>query len=297
MSESTTMNTGAEPLLRVTSLTKRFTVRDAAGRKGTIRAVEDVSFTVEPGRTVAVVGESGSGKSTLARTVNRFYRPTSGRIEFRGQDITDHSDRRLAREVRQHMQFVFQDPYSAINPRMTANEIIGEGLRIHRIGDAASRRTRVAELLDVVGLTPAQGARYPHEFSGGQRQRIGIARALALRPALLVLDEPVSALDVSIQAQIVNLLQDIQSESNVAYIFISHDLSVVRHIADEVIVMHLGAVVESGPVEQVFSHPEHAYTQSLLSAVPIDDPRERGARDRAVYTAGRTAFVHDEEPA
>ncbi|KRA24781.1 hypothetical protein ASD65_10370 [Microbacterium sp. Root61] len=284
----------ATPLLRVTSLSKRFTVRDAAGRKGTIRAVEDVSFTVERGRTVAVVGESGSGKSTLARTVNRFYRPTSGRIEFRGQDITDLSDRRLAGGLRQRMQFVFQDPYAAINPRMTAGEIIGEGLRIHRLGNAAAQRARVTELLDIVGLTPAQGTRYPHEFSGGQRQRIGIARALALKPELLVLDEPVSALDMSIQAQIVNLLQDIQAESGVAYIFISHDLSVVRHIADEVLVMHLGEVVESGPVEQVFDHPQHAYTQALLSAVPINDPSERGTRDRAVYYAGRTAFQVEE---
>ncbi|RZI94161.1 MAG: ABC transporter ATP-binding protein [Microbacterium sp.] len=282
------------PLLKVTALSKSFTVRDEAGRKGVIQAVKDVSFQVDRGRTVAVVGESGSGKSTLARTVNRFYEPSSGSIEFRGQDITTLSDRQLGTSVRKHMQFVFQDPYSAINPRMTANEIIGEGLRIHRLGDASAQRARVARLLDVVGLTVAQGARYPHEFSGGQRQRIGIARALALEPELLVLDEPVSALDVSIQAQIVNLLQDIQAETGVAYIFISHDLSVVRHIADEVLVMHLGAVVESGPVERVFSDPQHAYTQALLSSVPISDPRERGTRTRVVYDAGRTAFQTDE---
>ncbi len=282
------------PLLKVTALSKSFTVRDEAGRKGVIQAVKDVSFQVDRGRTVAVVGESGSGKSTLARTVNRFYEPSSGSIEFRGQDITTLSDRQLGTSVRKHMQFVFQDPYSAINPRMTANEIIGEGLRIHRLGDASAQRARVARLLDVVGLTVAQGARYPHEFSGGQRQRIGIARALALEPELLVLDEPVSALDVSIQAQIVNLLQDIQAETGVAYIFISHDLSVVRHIADEVLVMHLGAVVESGPVERVFSDPQHAYTQALLSSVPISDPRARGTRTRVVYDAGRTAFQTDE---
>lgn len=287
-------NTEGTPLLRVTSLSKRFTVRDAAGRKGVIRAVEDVSFSVERGSTVAVVGESGSGKSTLARTVNRFYRPTSGRVEFRGQDITELSERQLAGGLRQRMQFVFQDPYAAINPRMTAGEIIGEGLRIHRLGNASAQRARVAELLDVVGLTRAQGARYPHEFSGGQRQRIGIARALALKPELLVLDEPVSALDMSIQAQIINLLHDIQVQFAVAYIFISHDLSVVRHIADDVLVMHLGAVVESGPVEQVFTDPQHPYTQALLSAVPISDPRERGTRDRTVYSAGRTAFQRDE---
>ena len=232
---------------------------------------------------MGVVGESGCGKSTLGRAILRLVEPTGGRIFFEGREITGLAQSAL-RPFRSRMQIVLQDPFSSLNPRMTVRSIIAEPLNVHDVGDRASRQSRVDELLDLVGLDLEHGDRFPHEFSGGQRQRIGIARALALDPKLLVLDEPVSALDVSIQAQIINLLDRLQRELGLAYLFIAHDLSVVRHICDRVAVMYLGKVVETGTQEDVYERPVHPYTQALLSAVPVPDPAQRGARTRIVLT-------------
>jgi oligopeptide/dipeptide ABC transporter ATP-binding protein len=264
---------GGGRILEVHDLVKHFPVRGGGG-KVVVQAVSGVSFNLSEGRTLGLVGESGSGKSTVGRCVLRLIEPTSGTVEFEGIDLLSVSERDL-RRYRKSMQIVFQDPYASLDPRMTVAAIVAEPLVIHRVrGD---KKAQVRELLALVGLNPEHGNRYPHEFSGGQRQRIGIARAIALEPKMLVLDEPVSALDVSIQAGVVNLLEDLQDRLGLAYLFIAHDLSVVRHISDEIAVMYLGKIVEHGPAEIVYGHPQHPYTQALLSAVPVPEPGlERG---------------------
>ena len=258
-------------LLELTNLTKHF---------GPVRAVEDITLAVEAGETLGLVGESGCGKSTLGRTVLRLYEPTSGRIVFDGKDLTALSQRAL-RPLRRHMQMIFQDPYASLNPRMSVGAAIGEPLEIHELGATKEdRAARVAELLTKVGLRGDAAKRYPHEFSGGQRQRIGIARALACKPTFIVCDEPISALDVSIQAQIVNLLEDLQTAESLTYLFISHDLKIVQHICDRVAVMYLGRIVELADAKTLYRTPKHPYTQALLSAVPRIDPKAR--KDRII---------------
>ena len=244
---------------------------------GGVRAVDGVSFDLQQGQTLGVVGESGCGKSTLARLLLRLIEPTSGTVRLNGEDLLALKSAQL-RERRRDMQIVFQDPYASLDPRMSIGEAIAEPLDIHNIGNRADRRAQVLKWLDRVGLPRTAAEHFPHEFSGGQRQRIGIARALALRPKLLILDEPVSALDVSIQSQVLNLLVDLKSEFGLTYIFISHDLSVVEHIADQVAVMYLGVIVEEGPSQAVFNAPQHPYTQALISAVPHPDPRMKRQR-------------------
>jgi peptide/nickel transport system ATP-binding protein/oligopeptide transport system ATP-binding protein len=263
-----------QPVLEVIDLVKNFPVRGRGHQF--VQAVSGVSFDLFPGGTLGLVGESGSGKSTVARCILRLAEPTSGEVRFDGKNMVELSQRELRRN-RRHMQIVFQDPYASLDPRMTVSAIISEPMKIH--GFDGDRRARVRELLALVGLNPEHGNRYPHEFSGGQRQRVGIARAIALSPAVLILDEPVSALDVSIQAGVVNLLEDLQNELRLAYLFIAHDLSVVRHISDDIAVMYLGKIVEQGPAEAVYTHSQHPYTRALLSAVPVPEPSlERGRR-------------------
>ncbi len=267
-------------LLKVGDLKVHFPVKPGMFRRAHqhVRAVDGVSFEVAPGETVGLVGESGCGKTTLARATIRLLKPTSGRVEFDGVDITTLGDRAL-RPMRRRFQMVFQDPYGSLNPRMTVESILGEAIDIHRLApNAAVRRDRIAALLTDVGLDADHARRYPHEFSGGQRQRIGIARALAVEPRLLVCDEPVSALDVSVQAQIVNLLQDLQDRHGLAYLFVAHDLAVVRHISRRILVMYLGRVVESGEAACVCGDPKHPYTQALISAVPVVDPASKRVR-------------------
>jgi peptide/nickel transport system ATP-binding protein len=273
----------AAPLLAIEGLRVEFPLRAGLLRRkvGAVRAVNGVDLVVRPGETLGLVGESGCGKTTTGRAVMGLVRATGGRILFDGADIT-HLSRQQMRSVRRHMQYVFQDPFASLNPVLTAGEVVAEPLRIHGLYDEAGGAARIGKLFEMVGLSPGMVGRYPHEFSGGQKQRIGIARALALAPRLLILDEPVAALDVSIQAQIVNLLQDLQRELGLAYLFIAHDLSVVRQIADRVAVMYLGRIVEEGPTAALFDHPVHPYTQSLLSAVPVPDPEARGRRRRIV---------------
>ena len=266
------------PLLEVENLSRHYAVRRGLilpRRVGTVRAVDGVSFTLARGETLALVGESGCGKSTTARLVLRLVEPTTGTVRFQGEDITDLQGEPL-RKLRRRMQIVFQDPFASLNPRMTVGAILEEPLIVHGLGDAAHRRARVEELLGLVGLASFHAQRYPHEFSGGQRQRIGIARALAVEPALIVCDEPVSALDVSIQAQVVNLLEDLQRRLGLSYLFIAHDLAVVKHVADRVAVMYLGQIVEIAPKDALFAAPRHPYTRTLLAAIPRPDPhRER----------------------
>jgi peptide/nickel transport system ATP-binding protein/oligopeptide transport system ATP-binding protein len=269
----------AENLVEVDHLTKRFAVKQGVFSRGKVEvhAVEDVSLTVRLGETLGIVGESGCGKSTTARLILRLLEPTSGTIRFQGQDISKLSQGNL-RPLRREMQMIFQDPYSSLNPRKTVGQIVGQPFAIHGLKNA---KTRVQELLETVGLSPEHYNRYPHEFSGGQRQRIGVARALALSPKLIVCDEPVSALDVSIQAQVLNLLRNLQKDFNLTYVFISHDLSVIRQIADRIAVMYLGRVVELGDSESIYEHPKHPYTAALLSAVPR---ATTGGRQRIVLS-------------
>jgi ABC-type oligopeptide transport system ATPase subunit len=279
------------PLVEVSHLVKQFTRGGGFLRAGTVvHAVDDVSFTIEEGETFGLVGESGSGKTTTGRCVLRLIEPSSGEIRFRGENVLAFPRRRL-REARRDMQIVFQDPYSSLNPRMRARQIVEEPLIIHRLGARAVRRTRVAELFELVGLDPVHLERYPHEFSGGQRQRIGLARALALNPSFVILDEPVSALDVSVQAQVVNLLMDLQQRLRLTYLFIAHDLRLVEHICSRVAVMYLGKIVEMGPAAALFAAPQHPYTRALLSAIPVvdpDAPRHRIVLDPALVNRDAT---------
>lgn len=263
----------SEPLLQVANLKKYF-----KSSRGTVHAVDDVNFTIEAGKTLGVVGESGCGKSTLGRTVLRLHEATSGTILFDKQDVRKFSKKELW-EHRREMQMIFQDPFSSLNPRMTISQTIEEPLALYHIcPDTESRKRKVAELMDTVGLARRLYNTYPHELDGGRRQRIGIARALALNPKFIVCDEPVSALDVSIQAQIINLMQDLQKEFDLTYMFITHDLSVVYHISDDIMVMYLGQVVEKAPAEKLFANPVHPYTQALLSAIPVPDIRRKKER-------------------
>jgi ABC-type oligopeptide transport system ATPase subunit len=271
-------------LVEVDRLVKHFTRGGGLFRKGTeVAAVDDVSFTIDEGETFGLVGESGSGKTTTGRCMLRLIEPTSGAVRFRGENVLELPRARM-RAMRRDMQIVFQDPYSSLNPRMRARQTVEEPLIIHRIGSRDERRARVAELFKLVGLDPAHLERYPHQFSGGQRQRIGLARALALQPSFVILDEPVSALDVSVQAQVVNLLMDLQQQLKLTYLFIAHDLRLVEHICTRVAVMYLGKIVEMGPAAALFAAPQHAYTRALLSAIPVtepDAPRQRIELDPA----------------
>jgi oligopeptide/dipeptide ABC transporter ATP-binding protein len=275
---------GDDVLLRVENLVKYFPVQSAAlfsRDREFVHAVDGVNLEVRRGQTLGLVGETGCGKSTLARCVTRLYDITSGRITFDGQDITKLKPRQM-RPYRREMQMIFQDPYGSLNPRRRVGSIIGDPFAIHKTATGAERKRKVQEVMELVGLNPEHFNRFPAEFSGGQRQRIGVARALAFRPKLIVADEPVSALDVSIQAQIINLLADLQSELGLTYIFIAHDLSVVRHVSNSVAVMYLGKVTELAPVDDLWAHPRHPYTDALLSAVPVPDPDKAGARERII---------------
>ncbi|GLW26090.1 MULTISPECIES: ABC transporter ATP-binding protein [Microbispora] len=279
------MTAPAEPILEVRDLVKHFPLNYGVVFKrqvGAIKAVDGVSFDLRKGETLGVVGESGCGKSTLAKLLMALERPTSGSVRINGRDITTARGAELKR-MRRNIQMVMQDPYTSLNPRMTVGDIVGEPFEIHSdVAPKGGRRQRVQELLEVVGLNPDHINRYPHQFSGGQRQRIGIARGLALQPEIIICDEPVSALDVSIQAQVMNLLERLQNEFNLAYIFIAHDLSVVRHISDRIAVMYLGKIVELGNDAEIYDSPTHPYTQALLSAVPVPDPEGRETRQRII---------------
>ncbi|MEU9208284.1 dipeptide ABC transporter ATP-binding protein [Streptomyces sp. NPDC048415] len=277
----------AEPILEVSGLVKHYPLtRGILFKKqvGAVKAVDGVDFHLARGETLGIVGESGCGKSTVARMLVNLEKPTAGTIKYKGQDITRLSGKAL-RDVRRNIQMVFQDPYTSLNPRMTVGDIIGEPYEIHpEVAPKGDRRRKVQDLLDVVGLNPEYINRYPHQFSGGQRQRIGIARGLALRPEIIVADEPVSALDVSVQAQVINLLDRLQDEFDLSYVFIAHDLSIVRHISDRVGVMYLGRIVETGKDAEIYDHPTHPYTQALLSAVPVPDPEARERRERIILS-------------
>ena len=272
-------------ILEVNNLKKYFPI--SAGivfqrQVGAVRAVDGISFNVVRGETLGLVGESGCGKSTTGRTILQLYRPTEGSVKFEGQELSTMTGNDL-RQMRRKMQIIFQDPFASLNPRMTVGSIVSEPLQIHKIFSNKKERQQFVEaLMEKVGLNPYFINRYPHEFSGGQRQRIGIARALALEPSFIVADEPISALDVSIQAQVVNLMEELQNELNLTYLFIAHDLSMVRHICDRVAVMYLGKIVELGPVNEVYNNPQHPYTQALLSAVPVPDPLVEESRQRII---------------
>ena len=283
-STTTGQTSSAEPLLSVRDLTKHFPIKKGIfGRSvGAVRAVDGVSFDVAAGETLALVGESGCGKSTTGRAVLRLIEPTSGTVRYDGKDVLGMNARDL-RALRRQLQIVFQDPFSSLNPRMSIGAIVREGLTIHKLAEGAAADARVKQLLEEVGLRPEYASRYPHEFSGGQRQRVGIARALSVEPRFIVCDEPVSALDVSVQAQVVNLLQDLQRDRGLSYLFIAHDLSIVEHIADRVAVMYLGHIVELAPVDALYSRPTMPYTQALLSAVPAPDP---GVKRERILLAG-----------
>ncbi|MDJ0385430.1 dipeptide ABC transporter ATP-binding protein [Streptomyces sp. G-G2] len=276
-----------EPILQVRDLVKHFPLTQGILFKkqiGAVRAVDGISFDLHQGETLGIVGESGCGKSTVAKLLMLLETATSGAVFYKGQDITKLSGKAL-KAVRRNIQMVFQDPYTSLNPRMTVGDIIGEPYEIHpEVAPKGDRRRKVQELLDVVGLNPEYINRYPHQFSGGQRQRIGIARGLALNPEIIICDEPVSALDVSVQAQVINLMAKLQDEFNLSYIFIAHDLSIVRHISNRVGVMYLGKMAEIGSDQQIYDHPTHPYTQALLSAVPVPDPTAREGRDRIILS-------------
>ena len=267
---------GADPILVVDGLKKYYPVRGGVlgGKIGEVRAVDGVSFSARRGETLGLVGESGCGKSTLGRALNRLEKPTDGTVLFEGKDIAHASGKELLR-FRRDIQMIFQDPYSSLNPRMTIGEIVREPLLVHRVGTKAEQVEKVRDLLEIVGLARDTLERYPHEFSGGQRQRVGLARALTLEPKLVIADEPVSALDVSVQSQVLNLMVRLQRERNLTYIFISHDLSVVEYISDAIAIMYLGKIVEVGPVESIFERPAHPYTRALIEAIPVPDPRQR----------------------
>jgi oligopeptide transport system ATP-binding protein len=271
-------------LLEVRDLVKHFPIKTGVifdHEVGRVRAVDGVTLNVQEGETLGLVGESGSGKSTLGRTILQLIPPTSGSVRFEGQEIVGLRGRAM-QSVRREMQMIFQDPYASLNPRQRVGQIVGTPLRIHGLASGDGLKRQVNELLERVGLGPEHYNRFPHEFSGGQRQRIGIARALALRPKLIIADEPVSALDVSIQAQIINLLEDLQNEFKLTYLFVAHDLGVIRHVSDRIAVMYLGKIVEVGPADEVYSNPIHPYTLSLLSALPIPDPRANARREQIV---------------
>ena len=272
------------PLLEVTDLVKHFPIKSGVivdREVGRIRAVDGVSLTLDEGETLGLVGESGCGKSTLCRVIMQLTAPTSGSVRFDGVELVGKSPREL-RTMRRQIQMIFQDPYASLNPRKRVAQIIGDPMELHGLASGREVRARVQDLLDRVGLRPEHADRFPHEFSGGQRQRIGIARALALRPKLIIADEPVSALDVSVQAQIVNLLKDLQDEFGLSYLFVAHDLGVVRHVSNRVAVMYLGKVVESARAAHLYQHPLHPYSNALLSAVPVPDPRRNATRERLV---------------
>ncbi|MFH9392892.1 ABC transporter ATP-binding protein [Streptomyces sp. NPDC017556] len=283
--DAVTPYTEGDPILQVRGLAKHYPLTRGILLKrqiGAVRAVDGVDFDLYAGETLGIVGESGCGKSTVAKMLVHLERPTAGAIRYKGEDIAKLSGRAL-KAVRRNIQMVFQDPYTSLNPRMTVGDIIGEPYEIHpEVAPKGSRRQRVQDLLDVVGLNPEYINRYPHQFSGGQRQRIGIARGLALNPEIIVADEPVSALDVSVQAQVVNLLDRLQAEFSLSFVFIAHDLSIVRHISDRVGVMYLGRIVEIGSDAEIYDHPTHPYTQALLSAVPVPDPTARDHRERII---------------
>lgn len=271
-------------LLEVTDLVKHFPIKSGIvvdREVGRVRAVDGVSLTICEGETLGLVGESGCGKSTLSRTILQLTTPTSGSVRFAGEELVGRTRRQL-RPVRRQMQMIFQDPYASLNPRKRVGQIIGEPMELHSLASGRDVGARVSDLLDRVGLRPEHANRFPHEFSGGQRQRIGIARALALRPKLIIADEPVSALDVSVQAQIINLLKDLQDEFGLSYLFVAHDLGVVRHVSDRVAVMYLGRIVESADAADLYQHPLHPYSNALLSAVPIPDPKLNARRQRLV---------------
>jgi oligopeptide transport system ATP-binding protein len=273
-----------QAIVRVQNLTKHFPITRGLvvqRQVGAVQAVDNVSFDIRRGETLGLVGESGCGKSTTGRTILQLYRATSGKVFYGDTDLTELKGEGL-RRMRRNMQMIFQDPYASLNPRLTVGSIIAEPLEVHGIGDGRERRQRVEELLRLVGLSPFFVNRYPHEFSGGQRQRIGVARALALQPEFIVCDEPISALDVSIQAQVVNLLGDLQTQFGLTYLFIAHDLSMVKHISDRTAVMYLGKVVELATRDELYTHPLHPYTQALLSAVPIPDPVKESKRQRII---------------
>ena len=276
--------TNGHAMLEVRNLVKHFPIKSGIlidREVGRVRAVDDVSFSIAEGETLGLVGESGCGKSTLCRSLLRLIEPSSGSILFRGQEVTELGRREL-RPLRRDMQMIFQDPYASLNPRKRVRQIVGDPLRLHGLASGSELDRRVEQLVDRVGLSTEHLNRFPHEFSGGQRQRIGIARALALGPKMIIADEPVSALDVSIQAQIINLLEDLQDEFGLTYVFVAHDLGVVRQVADRIAVMYLGKIVEIGPADEVYSNPIHPYTLSLLSAVPIPDPRANAEREPLV---------------
>lgn len=273
-----------KPLIRVQNLTKHFPInRGIIVQKqvGAVQAVDDISFDIFKGETLGLVGESGCGKSTTGRALLQLHTPTAGKVFYKDTELTTASNA-VMREMRRNIQIIFQDPYASLNPRMTVGSIVGEPLDIHNVGTPSERLERVKELLELVSLNPHFINRYPHEFSGGQRQRIGVARALALQPDFIVCDEPISALDVSIQAQVVNLLEELQEEFGLTYLFIAHDLSMVRHISDRVAVMYLGKIVELAPRDELYENPLHPYTQALLSAVPIPDPVMEKKRSRVI---------------
>ncbi len=292
-------NTGdGEPIVRVQNLVKHFPINSGIiiqRQVGAVKAVDDVTFDIYPGETLGLVGESGSGKSTTGRTILQLYKPTSGKVYFEGRDLTEMSPNEL-RKQRRNMQMIFQDPYASLNPRMTVGRIVGEPLRIHGImSNRREQQEYVENLLERVGLSGFYVNRYPHEFSGGQRQRVGIARALALDPSFIVADEPISALDVSIQAQVVNLLQDLQEELNLTYLFIAHDLSMIRYICKRVAVMFKGKIVELAETDELYDNPLHPYTKTLLSAVPIPDPKVEKTRKRIIMDENFDYTEHDSE--